>query len=103
MFKKPDSSRFTPTDAIFVHLETLREYRQRSARGRKMPKFDQLTRVFEQTLAQQPPELLVAAINDILHTLSGHDPSTEELELLARALNSTFGLKPDLMSDEPEE
>lgn len=102
MFRKRDSSRFTPPDAIFVHLETLREFRQRSARGQDMPNFDQLRRVFEQTLAQQPPELLAAAINDILHTLSGYDPSTEELELLARALNSTFGLKPDLMSDEPE-
>lgn len=103
MFRKPDSSRLTPTDAIILHLETLREFRQRASRGEDFLELDSLTRAFEGVLVVQPPRLLVGAINDILKSLAGCPISDDEMNPLVRALNSNFGFKPDLLSDEKEE
>ena len=102
MFKKPERGEFTPTDALFHQLETLRRFR---SGGGGVELDDDASRLFADVLGGRKKPELIGAINDLLYALAAPEIeiSQEQFDLLVRALNTTFGRKPDLMSDEPEE
>lgn len=94
--------RFTPTDAILEHFKWLQEYRA-SGGGYDETDLDKETWLFEAILMRHTKREIIGALNDVIFGFARFPLTGDDFEYLTLALNTTFGFKPDLLGDEPEE